>query len=89
MTAQISTRLVKTSTILRSAAFVRGFREARKGVPMDYDAFTGAGETKDRWNYERGRQFGYVYASALKEGARVRYDAIRGWNEARRENWVR
>lgn len=89
MSGQISTRAVKTSTILRSAAFVRGFKEARKGLPMDYDAFTGAGETRDRWNYERGRQFGCVYASTLKEGARVRYEAIMGWNAARINNWVR
>lgn len=88
MSGQVPTRAIKITTIMRSAAFVRGFKEARKGVPMDYDAFSGANETHNRWNYERGRQFGCVYASSLKEGARVKNDAVLAWISARGEKWV-
>ena len=89
MAKQIVTRNVKISTVMRSAAFMRGFNEARKGVAMDYDVFTESGETSKRWNYERGRLFGFVYAGAIKTGAKVNYDAIMRYAGARHLNWVR
>ncbi len=88
MSSQISTRLIKISTIMRSAAFMRGFNEARKGAPMDYDAYNLAQETSKRWNYERGRQFGLVYNGAVKDGAKVKNDAIRSWIYFREKKWV-
>lgn len=88
MSGQIPTRTIKITTIMRSAAFVRGFKEARKGVPMDYDAFSGKNEIPNRWNYERGRQFGFVYASTLKEGARVKNDTVLAWVSAKGNKWI-
>jgi hypothetical protein len=89
MTKQIPVRTVKLRTIMRSAAFVRGFKEARKGLPMDYDAYGKASETTERWNYERGRQFGVVYAGAIKDGRSITLDAFLSYNRAIHLNWVR
>jgi len=89
MAQQVRTRTIKISTVMRSAAFVRGFKEAQKGIPMDYDAFSEARDIPNRWNYERGRQFGFVYRNAIKDGAKVRYDAVREYAFAMEKNWVR
>ena len=89
MIPQAATRQVKVSTMMSSAAFMRGFNEARKGIPMDYRAYESAQEYKNRWCYERGRQFGLVYSGAVKDGRRVRYDAVREYVFAMEKNWVR
>ena len=89
MTKQVATRNVKLSTVMRSAAFMRGFKEAQNGIAMDYDAFTGPRETDNRWNYERGRQFGFIYAGAIKTGAKVNHMAILRYAGALHLNWVR
>ena len=82
MTAQVKTRNVTYKTVMRTAAFMRGFRETREGLPMDYEAYTGDGDTNNRWQYERGRQFGILYAGPVKDGGRVRWDAIHALQEA-------
>ena len=89
MIGQIRTRTVKTSAVMRSAAFMRGFKEAHKGIPMDYDAYTGAREVDKRWDYERGRQFGFIYDGDVKDGGRIRHDALYEYALASRRNWVR
>lgn len=66
MSLQVKTKKGTIRGALVRAAFTRGFREAR---PMDYDAFTGPGETNDRWQYERGRQFGLIYSGAAFDQA--------------------
>ena len=76
MTAQIKTRNVTFKSVMRTAAFMRGVREAREGLPMDYKAYDNERSTDNRWNYERGRQFGLLYAGPVKDGGRVRWDAI-------------
>jgi hypothetical protein len=76
MTAQIKTRTVSFKSVMRTAAFMRGFKEARKGLPMDYDAYDNERSTDNRWSYERGRQFGLLYAGPVKDGGRVRWEAI-------------
>jgi len=68
MASQLRTRLGKASTAMRCAAFVRGFKEARQGKPLNYEAYP---VTNDQWNYERGRQFAFIYDGALKNGARL------------------
>jgi hypothetical protein len=83
MQTQVKTRFVKTSTIMRSAAFMRGVKEARKGIPMDYDAYSKPVELAMRWNYERGRQFGLVFDGDIKNGRTVRYEALLNWAAAR------
>jgi hypothetical protein len=82
MTAQVKTRTVSFKSVMRTAAFMRGVREARKGLPMDYDAYDNERNTDNRWNYERGRQFGLLYVGPVKDGGRVRWDAIYALREA-------
>ena len=86
---QINTRRTTLTAVMRSAAFVRGFKEAQNGVAMDYDAFTTPRETTQRWNYERGRQFGFIFDGALKNGAAVRHEALLKYAGALHLNWVR
>lgn len=64
------------------AAFMQGYREARKGLPMDYDVYTEGGRTNDRWQYERGRQFALLYAGTVKQGNRVLPEAQRAFIQA-------
>jgi hypothetical protein len=89
MTAQVETKGVGLRGVMRSAAFVRGFAEARKGKPMDYEAYQERGQTNDRWAYERGRLFGHIYAGPLKEGPRVTWPAYVAMRDAFRINLVR
>ena len=88
MTKQIPTRTTKVSAIIRSAAFVRGFNEVQKGLPMDYDVYSKADEVAKRWDYERGRQFGFLYAGKLKNGQTVIHDAIWTYADASYLKWV-
>jgi hypothetical protein len=70
--SQLKTRLGKASAAMRCAAFVKGFREARAGKPLNYEAFP---VTNDQWNYERGRQFAFIYDGALKNGAKLTWQS--------------
>ena len=79
---QIKTVNVTYKSILRSAAFMRGVREARAGIPMDYSAYENEPNTRNRWKYERGRQFGLIYKGPIKDKARVRWDAVEGMRDA-------
>lgn len=89
MTSQVRTRAGTLKSAMTRAAFVRGFKEAREGLPMDYEAFTGEGETNARWQYERGRQFGFVYQGELKQGPRVRWQAVQAMEGAVLCQWIR
>lgn len=89
MTRQVKTRVGTIRGALTRAAFMQGFREARKGLPMDYEAFTGPGETNSRWQYERGRQFALVFAGDVKCGSRVTYEAERAMHYAVRDRLIR
>lgn len=86
---QVKTRLGTVRGALTRAAFMQGFREARKGLPMNYEAFTGPGETNSRWQYERGRQFALVFAGEVKRGSRVTYEAERAMQNAIFARWIR
>lgn len=81
MVLQVKTKNVSLNSVMRRAPFVRGFNETQKGIPMDYDAYLDE-RTNDRWQYERGRLFGLMYKEKLKDGHRVRYDAIRSFSDA-------
>lgn len=74
--------------VIRSAAFVRGFNEARRGIPMDYDAYQDRGQTNTRWDYERGRLLGIIYQGPLKYGHRVADAAVRALSEAHHHRLV-
>lgn len=81
MVLQVKTKSVSLRSVMHRAPFVRGFKEARKGIPMDYDAYLDE-RTNDRWQYERGRLFGLMYTGKLKDGNRVCYDAINSFSDA-------
>lgn len=72
MIKQVTTRDTGIKGIMRSAPFVRGFSEARTGLPLDYDAFP---DTNQQWSYERGRQFGLIFDGPLKKGNAVNLGA--------------
>jgi hypothetical protein len=79
---QVKTKTVTFKSVMRTAAFMRGVREARAGIPMDYEAYTNERLTDNRWSYERGRLFGLIYKGAVKDKTRVRSDAVEGMREA-------
>jgi len=89
MASQIKTTLSTLKSTMIRAAFVRGFKEARKGLPMDYDCYGGGHETNARWQYERGRQLGCIYFGELKRGARVTYAAEQAMQTAIYNQWIR
>jgi hypothetical protein len=86
---QINQKLVTLTSIMRSAAFMKGYKEACKGKPYDYEIFQARGETKQRWDYERGRQFALVYGGNVKDGARITFAAQNAMNDALFNRWVR
>jgi hypothetical protein len=71
---QVETRSIKISTIIRSAAFVRGYKEALAGKPFDYGY--NPADPSDLWAYERGRQFSLIWNGPLKHGNKVTVSAI-------------
>ena len=70
--ANAKTRGVTLRSIITSGAFRKGYEEAKKGLPLAADGF----DYKTVWQYERGRQFAFCYDGRLKEGNRVRMDAM-------------
>jgi hypothetical protein len=55
MIRQVSTSTVTFKSVMKTALFNLGVKEAREGKPFNYDA----GITlNDQWAYERGRIFG-------------------------------
>ena len=87
--SQVKQKLVTLKSIMRSAAFMRGYKEVCKGRPYDYDVFQAGGETKQRWGYERGRQFALVYGGNVKDGARITYEAQDAMRDAFYNRWLR
>lgn len=60
--------------LMRSAAFVHGFNDARQGKPFDYDAYIG--NTSKQWHYERGRLLGVLWDGPLKIGQKLTQSAL-------------
>jgi len=89
MTGQIKTTLSTLKSSMIRSAFVRGFKEARKGLPMDYDCYGAGHETNARWQYERGRQLAIIYSGELKQGNRVTYAAQQAMGDAIYNQWIR
>jgi len=69
MIKQVQTKQTSIIGVMRSAPFVKGFKEARAGKPMQYDIYEW--ETNNRWDYERGRLFGLIFDGPLKVGKAV------------------
>lgn len=86
--SQLKTVRVKLESVMRTAAFVRGFRESQAGKPLNYDAFPDSFETNKQWQYERGRQFGLIFTGALKNGPKLTWQAKAAYREALRQNAI-
>jgi len=87
--SQIAQKKTKAKSIMHSAAFMKGYWEARRGFPYDYEVFTGFNETKKRWDYERGRQFALIYNGDVKSGNAVTYGAQYAMHSAINQFWIR
>lgn len=82
---QVTIKTCTLRSVMRTAAFIRGHKEALQGKPLDYDAYQ---NTNDQWSYERGRLFGLVYKEPVKEGKTITYSALYAFSEAWNENLI-
>jgi len=82
--ANASTRRITSRSIMKTAAFKKGYEEAKKGLPLNSDGFVG----KDAWHYERGRLFAFCYNGKIKEGRRLRMDALFAFQQAYYEDSI-
>jgi hypothetical protein len=80
--SQLRTVNVKLESVMRAAAFVKGFKEGQARKPINYDSFIETRDTNKQWQYERGRQFGLIFDGALKDGARITWAAKAAYREA-------
>ncbi len=81
MAQGVDTKIMKSRQFIHSAPFVRGFKEVKNGVPMEYDAYD------NMFNsilYEYGRHFAHIYNGKLKNGKAVTLDAILAFQDAQR-----
>ena len=81
---QVSTSTVTFKSVMKTALFNQGVKEAREGKPFNYDA----GKTlNEQWAYERGRLFGMRFKQGAVKDNRggVTYDAIRAFKLAMQE----
>ena len=76
--ANARTKRVTWQSIMNTAAFRKGYEDAKKGLPLAADDF----QFKEAWHYERGRQFAFCYDGRLKEGRRLRMDAVYAFQHA-------
>lgn len=76
---QVTTKMAGIQSIMRSAAFVVGFNEVRKGRPLNYEAFA---DPNSQWNYERGRQFSLIFNGPLKKGRTLNIGAVLYFSQA-------
>lgn len=76
-------RFVKYETVMRTAEFMRGYKDKLAGKPFDYDK-----PRKDLWSYERGRLFACYFSGAIKNGRTVRREAVHAFTNALHEGYV-
>lgn len=76
----------KLTACMRGKAFAKGFREKRKGLPLDYEAFPY--DTNSQWDYERGRLFACIFDAPLKIGSKLNWQAESAMVEALRAGQV-
>lgn len=69
MRKQVQTKQTGILGVMRTAAFSTGFKEARSGKPIRYDAYEH--DANGQWNYERGRIFGLIFNGPLKVGKAI------------------
>lgn len=73
------TRAGTAKALINRAAFVKGYQEAHRGLPLDPDW---GKNTNEQWYYERGRLFASVFDGKLKNGRRVTYESQRQLSNA-------
>lgn len=79
-------RTVKVATVMKSAAFRKGFNDVRSNRPFDYDYVDkNLGEA---WRYERGRLLAIVYKGELKKGNSVYPQAITAYVAAQADHEI-
>jgi hypothetical protein len=69
MQRQVHTKQTGILGIMRTAAFSTGFKEARAGKPIRYEAYDH--DANGQWNYERGRMLGLIFTGPLKVGRAI------------------
>jgi hypothetical protein len=69
MQRQVPTKDTTILGIMRTAAFSTGFKEARAGKPIRYEAYDH--DANGQWNYERGRMLGLIFKGPLKVGRAI------------------
>lgn len=80
MIRQVKTSNVSFKSIMKTALFNRGVKEAREGKPFNYDV---GATPKEQWAYERGRIFGTRFKQgSVKYGGAVTPEAIRAMKVA-------
>ena len=82
---QIPTCFVSVESIIKDPYFKRGFKDVKRGRPFDPDLEVVGSKRKSTitrtWNYERGRQFAYMFDGELIKDYKVSYDARMAWIE--------
>ena len=81
---QVTTSTVSLKTIMKTALFNRGVKDAREGKPFNYDI---GATLNEQWAYERGRLFGTRYkdGSVKDHRGRVTVYAMRAMAQAQHE----
>jgi hypothetical protein len=81
---QVTTSTVSLKTIMKTALFNRGVKDAREGKPFNYDI---GATINEQWAYERGRLFGtrYKEGSVKDHRGRVTVYAMRAMAQAQHE----
>ena len=84
---QVTTSTVSLKTIMKSALFNRGVKDAREGKPFNYDI---GATINEQWAYERGRLFGtrYKEGSVKDHRGRVTVYAMRAMAQAQHEGVI-
>jgi len=91
MIKQVQTRMVTAKSIINKKAFVDGYNQALKGLPIDYDYCANKGRSFDtsmQWAYERGRCFAFIFKGKLKHGNKVTQSAQHALGEAFRSGAI-
>jgi hypothetical protein len=72
-------KMVSLVSVMHTAPFNRGYKEALAGNPMNYNAYE---SENDQFAYERGPHFAALYNGAIKNNKKVRKDALYIMKEA-------
>jgi hypothetical protein len=84
--SQLPTKSVSIQKLMWEAAFNAGFNDVHNGVPFDCDRYHG--DPNKQWSYERGRQFAIIYAGPVKNGKKLRHNAVTNYHHAVMSGYV-